>query len=1522
MSATPCTWSLSGTDAALFDISNTGVITFKNAPDFEAPVGGDNIYNVTVQVSDGTVTDTQAVTVTVTDVNYAPTDIQLSNASVPEIAGGAIVGILSTTDIDAGDTHSYTVSDSRFEVVNGQLKLKDDTQLDYEAAPSVNVTVTSTDAGGASFAKQFAIAVSNVDEPNLATVSEGGLAAGPQIGVVNLGFSPSDTETVAFTVNHPIGATLTSDGVPLVYAVTSGTQAQLTAYKQGETVGQPVFTVTLSRFGHYSLGLYQNIDHIGDTTTLQFAVVREYFGTLTPMTLTVDIHDGVPSVQNDTAQVVTGSETIINVLANDGFGADGAHATTRIVNLAATHGTAEVTSDHKIRFVADADYSGPATVTYSIRDGDGDVSAPATVAITVKPVNHAPTDIALSSASVDENTPGAVIGTLSTTDVDGWDSHTYAVNDSRFEVVNGAFKLKSGQALDFEQGSPVNVTVTTTDSEGVSFAKQFAIAVGDVNEAPTDIVWNAQMPSAGNSFPQSGAVIANLAAVDPDGGDTFAYQLLAGISPDFTISESGVVTRTGSAMADGQTYTLNARVTDAAGETFDKTFEIHTGSGNADVMLPATAAGDDVFYAREGNDRLYGGGGSDTLFGQDGNDRLLADQAHVVTASVGNGVNGPTNSNQFVFAFDMAAAPGESIREIRIDLPADARFLGQGFAFGSGSSGLVAADVINVNSMPQGSSALVLRFADGVFGEGDVLSFGVDTVGSVEVGSHLVGKSFSVVFSDGTTLSSSYGAGDGGLAASRTAIDSLGQAGNDVLVGGLGNDTLVGGGGADTYRFAESGSEHRDTILDYSAAQGDKLDLSALLDANFGSGSNVSDFVRVLDSGKDATVQVDVDGAGGASTWTDVAVLANYNTSGNPVLVNFQNQTHQLVPAALVITSNNGDPLAVNVAENQTAVTTIVATDINGDTLTWSLSGTDAALFDISNAGVITFKNAPDFESPSDSGGNHVYDLIVSVSDGTVTDNQAIAVTVTNVAPSTPADVTPGGGVAENSANGTQVGITAASADPNGGTVTFTLTGNAGGRFAIDANTGIVTVANGALLDYEAGTSHQITVQASDGHLTSSQNFTIAVTNVTEPRLSINDVTVNEDAGTITFTVTRADPRLLATSVDYDVDSGTAQSYFDYEPGTNGLSGTLTFAPFEATKTITLALINNGGPSEGLETFTVKLSNPVNGMILTAEDGLGVGTIVDDEGPSPGDDTIVADQTAALIDDGGGGVDTLQVNSSFTSVSDAQLQNIELVLLTGAVTLNLANQTEGFEIQGSSGNDIITAGSGNDRIEGGGGNDTVNAGAGSDRIYVSDVVGNRQDFALLNGGTGTDALVLADYVNDNQTEIFGNKTLKGDFSRAANSIEVIVGNSSTSADSVLQGDGSSNGWNFYRVAIVDADVLMGSGGDSVTTSTTHISSGSGESTLYDGQDERRLRVRPHQRRHHGRSADRDPEQHDLPRPARRLLQRFQSRNVGSRQLVVECGRARLRGCDLEHCDGRRCHQRRRHGGPVQEACEL
>ena len=80
-------------------------------------------------------------------------------------------------------------------------------------------------------------------------------------------------------------------------------------------------------------------------------------------------------------------------------------------------------------------------------------------------------------------------------------------------------------------------------------------------------------------------------------------------------------------------------------------------------------------------------------------------------------------------------------------------------------------------------------------------------------------------------------------------------------------------------------------------------------------------------------------------------------------------------------------------------VYTVAATDPDaGTTLTYSISGADAALFNIDAAtGAVTFKSSPNYEAPGDAGGNNVYDVNVTASDGTNATTKAVAITVTNV---------------------------------------------------------------------------------------------------------------------------------------------------------------------------------------------------------------------------------------------------------------------------------------------------------------------------------------------------------------------------------------------------------------------------------------------------------------------------------------------------------------------------------------------
>jgi Bacterial Ig domain/RTX calcium-binding nonapeptide repeat (4 copies)/Cadherin domain len=104
-------------------------------------------------------------------------------------------------------------------------------------------------------------------------------------------------------------------------------------------------------------------------------------------------------------------------------------------------------------------------------------------------VNHAPTDISLAGTSVDENRPaGTTVGTLSATDPDAGDTHTFTLvagvpDNAAFRIVGST--LQTNQVLDFESKASYTIRVQVTDSGGAAFAKAFTITVNDRNDPPT-----------------------------------------------------------------------------------------------------------------------------------------------------------------------------------------------------------------------------------------------------------------------------------------------------------------------------------------------------------------------------------------------------------------------------------------------------------------------------------------------------------------------------------------------------------------------------------------------------------------------------------------------------------------------------------------------------------------------------------------------------------------------------------------------------------------------------------------------------------------------------------------------------------------------------------------------------------------------------------------------------------------------------------------------------------------------------
>ena len=131
-----------------------------------------------------------------------------------------------------------------------------------------------------------------------------------------------------------------------------------------------------------------------------------------------------------------------------------------------------------------------------------------------------------------------------------------------------------------------------------------------------------------------------------------------------------------------------------------------------------------------------------------------------------------------------------------------------------------------------------------------------------------------------------------------------------------------------------------------------------------------------------------------AGTAYQVQVKARNGESPSDWSPSGRGSTSSATNTAPVITTTSPQ----SVAENTTAVTTLTATDAENDDLTWSKNGgADAAKFNVTDAGVLAFASAPDFESPTDSDTDNNYEVTLRVSDGTATADLSLTVNVADV---------------------------------------------------------------------------------------------------------------------------------------------------------------------------------------------------------------------------------------------------------------------------------------------------------------------------------------------------------------------------------------------------------------------------------------------------------------------------------------------------------------------------------------------
>ncbi len=385
-------------------------------------------------------------------------------------------------------------------------------------------------------------------------------------------------------------------------------------------------------------------------------------------------------------------------------------------------------------------------------------------------------------------------------------------------------------------------------------------------------------------------------------------------------------------------------------------------------------------------------------------------------------------------------------------------------------------------------------------------------------------------------------------------------------------------------------------VLTYSIIAGDNG--SFTIDANSGQLS-----VR---GGTKAQVFVPIDYETATSHTLTIQVTDGIDTVTGDVTINVNN----LNDNGVFISDNDGT--LNNVAENALTGTTVGITALGSDadigtTVTYSLTNNAGGLFAIdTNSGVVTVNGAIDYETAT----SHTIEITATSSDGS-TNTFAATINVTNVNDN--GVVVSDGNVAansvpENATTGIAVGITAQGSDADvGTTISYSLSNNAGGLFAIDAATGVVTV-NG-VLDYETATSHNIEVTAtsSDGS-SNTLAATINVTNINDNGVIVSDdnkvadsVPENATPGTsvgVTASGTDADP---GTTVTYTLSNDAGGLFaIDAISGVVTVNGTLD-AESATSHMIEITATSSDGSSSTLAA-TINVTN-INDNGVTVSDG-------------------------------------------------------------------------------------------------------------------------------------------------------------------------------------------------------------------------------------------------------------------------------------------------------------------------------
>jgi VCBS repeat-containing protein len=579
-------------DDPRFDVDANGVVTVAAGASFDAETEGTVDVTVTATSTDGSASN-ETFTVTIGDVDefdVGPvTDTDAAANEIDEDAStGTTVGITaSATDGDVSDTVSYSVNDARFDIdVNGIVTVAAGASFDADSEGTIDLIVTATSSDGSFSNDTFSIAVNSVAPPN----------SPPQIAPLDFGSFLEDDGEQVFNL---LDGAFDLDGDPL--------------------------TIDLI-FATDDVGLVPFIDNGDGTISIDLASYNSLkAGETRNVTIDYEVSDGVETVANSAAFVVTGTNdlptisavTLADISEDDPVqyfdlfhdAVDPDDDVLSVINISAVdefgspvtvvdEGGGQVSLDPNQFDGLNAGESRTVTIQYDLSDGTAQVAN--TLTVTVQ--------------GADEGTPpgGNVFSGTS-----GDDTHDLVTGQNTVEVSEGndTINMVAGSQTVFDYtAAPVDLTI------------DLGAATGSVEKGPGATFGTDTINGLDLLDPNTDDIVFLLGSANDDvtvntDPDLF-IQIDGGDGDDSVAVTNGFVRMDYRDSAAGITYTSNngPRV---SGSVTGIDFGTDTLTNVAEIRGTEF---DDTFNGGDGNERFILRGGSDTVNGGNGYDVVRFDR--------------------------------------------------------------------------------------------------------------------------------------------------------------------------------------------------------------------------------------------------------------------------------------------------------------------------------------------------------------------------------------------------------------------------------------------------------------------------------------------------------------------------------------------------------------------------------------------------------------------------------------------------------------------------------------------------------------------------------------------------------------------------------------------------------------------------------------------------------------------------------------------------------------------------------